>query len=136
FIEVCRATGLDPFLKEIWYVPNIGVMAGRDGYLRVANQSPMFDGMETAIERDPKTNVPIKAVCRVWRKDRAHPVQCEAYYSEYAKPAPVWKQYPSAMIGKVAEVMALKRSFSINGVVTEEEIGKRPPAIVDLPKET
>jgi hypothetical protein len=27
------------------------------------------------------------------------------------------------MIGKVAEVLALKRSFSINGVVSEEEIG-------------
>ena len=27
------------------------------------------------------------------------------------------------MISKVAEVLALKRSFSINGVVTEEEIG-------------
>jgi hypothetical protein len=31
------------------------------------------------------------------------------------------------MISKVAEVLALKRSFSINGVVTEEEIGPQEP---------
>ncbi|HYT08966.1 MAG TPA: RecT family recombinase [Rugosimonospora sp.] len=134
FIEVCKSTGLDPFLKEIWFVPGVGIMAGRDGYLRVANRHPQFDGMKTVVERDAK-NVPIKAVCEVWRKDRAHSVSCEAYFNEYVKPTPSWKQYPSAMIGKVAEVMALKRSFSINGVVTEEEIGRNPPAPVGVPVE-
>jgi hypothetical protein len=123
FIEVARSTGLNPWLKEIWYVPEKGIiMAGRDGYLRVANENPQFDGMETRVERDDK-KIPIKAVCTVWRKDRGHPITCEAYYSEYRKSSPVWTQYPSAMISKVAEVLALKRSFAINGVVSEEEIG-------------
>ncbi len=122
FIEVCKSTGLNPFLKEIWYVPSVGVMAARDGYLRVANQHPQFDGMETRVERDDK-NIPIKAVCTVWRKDRGHPIISEAFYNEYRKGGNVWQTYPSAMIAKVAEVLALKRSFAINGVVTEEEIG-------------
>lgn len=123
FIEVCKTTGLNPFLKEVYYVPEKGIiMAARDGYLRVANENPQFDGMETTVERD-NNKVPIKATCRVWRKDRAHPVTCEAYFSEYKKNSPVWTQYPSAMISKVAEVLALKRSFTINGVVTEEEVG-------------
>lgn len=127
FLAVCKRTGLDPFLKEIWYVPDRGtIMAGRDGYLRVANEHPMFDGMETRVERD-SNNIPIKAICSVYRKDRSHPITCEAYYSEYKKASPVWNQYPSAMISKVAEVLALKRSFSINGVVTEEEIGDGEP---------
>jgi phage recombination protein Bet len=122
FIEVCKSTGLSPFLKEIYFVPGVGVMAGRDGYLRKANEDPQFDGMETRVERDER-NIPIKAVCSVWRKDRSHPVICEAYFNEYQKQSDVWKKYPSAMIAKVAEVLALKRSFSINGVVTEDEIG-------------
>lgn len=122
FIEVAKATGLNPWLKEIWFVPNVGVMAGRDGYLRVANDHPAFDGMETRVERDER-GVPIKAVCTVWRKDRNHPVISEAYYDEYKKTSQVWQTYKSAMIQKVAEVMALKRSFAINGVVSEEEIG-------------
>ncbi len=139
FIEVCRSTGLNPFLKEIWCaVPMkngvrsqygaVLIMAGRDGYLRVANEHPMFDGMETRVDRDEKTKTPIKATCSVWRKDRSHPITCEAYFSEYYKPSygdkpGIWDTYKSAMIGKVAEVLALKRSFSINGVVSEEEIG-------------
>jgi phage recombination protein Bet len=122
FLEVCRATTLNPFLREVWFVPSVGIMAGRDGYLAIANRHPQFDGMETRVTRDEK-NVPIKAVCTVWRKDRSHPIICEAYYSEYRKSSGVWSQYPSAMISKVAEVLALKRSFAINGVVTEEEIG-------------
>ncbi len=123
FIEVCKSTGLNPFLKEVYYVPEKGIiMAARDGYLRVANEHPQFDGMETTVERDER-NIPIKAVCRVWRKDRNHPTTCEAFFNEYKKNSPVWTQYPSAMISKVAEVLALKRSFSINGVVTEEEVG-------------
>lgn len=124
FIEVCRSTGLNPFIKgEIWYVAEKGIiMAGRDGYLRVANENPNFDGMKTVVERDAK-NQPISATCTVWRKDRSHPIECTAFFSEYNKQSPVWKQYPSAMIQKVAEVLALKRSFAINGVVTEEEIG-------------
>jgi phage recombination protein Bet len=126
FIEVCRATGLNPFLREVWFVPSVGIMAGRDGYLAIANKHPQFDGMSTHVDRDDKM-VPIKATCTVWRKDRGHPIICEAYYSEYKKGGNVWSQYPSAMISKVAEVLALKRSFAINGVVTEEEIGSGEP---------
>ena len=123
FIQVCRSTGLNPWLKEIYFVAEKGlIMASRDGYLRIANEHPMFDGMETRIERDAK-NVPVKATCSVWRKDRSHAITCEAYYSEYRKPGQVWQQYPSAMIGKVAEVLALKRSFAIDGCVSEEEMG-------------
>lgn len=124
FIEVCRATGLNPFIREIWFVPGVGVMAGRDGYLAAANRHPQFDGMETLVERDA-AGIPIKATCKVWRKDRSHPITCEAYYNEYKKASSVWTTYKSAMIGKVAEVLALKRSFSINGIVTEEEIGEQ-----------
>jgi phage recombination protein Bet len=127
FLEVCRSTGLDPFLKEIYFVAEKAIiMASRDGYLRVANEHPQFDGMETHVERD-KNMVPIKATCSVWRKDRRHAIICEAYYNEYKKAGPVWTQYPSAMISKVAEVLALKRSFAINGVVTEEEMGQQEP---------
>jgi phage recombination protein Bet len=135
FIEICKETGLSPWLKEIYFVPEKSIiMASRDGYLRVANEHPQFDGMETKVERDER-NVPIKATCSVWRKDRSHAITCEAYYSEYKKPGPVWSQYPSAMISKVAEVLALKRSFAINGVVTEEEMGsERASNVATMPQ--
>jgi len=48
-------------------------------------------------------------------------------FQEYYKPAGnIWKTYPSAMILKVAESIALKKAFSINGLVTQEEMDAAP----------
>lgn len=122
FIEVCKATGLNPFLREIWCIAKTNtIMTSRDGYLAIANRHPAFDGIQTEVVREGKKIV--KAICTVWRKDRAHPVICEAWFDEYVKPnSNVWQTYPSAMIMKVAEALALKRSFAISGLVTQEEI--------------
>src|SRR5258706_835187 len=63
FLQVCKATGLNPFLREVWCIPATNtIMTSRDGYLRVANDNPNFDGMETKVERDDK-GIPIKATC-------------------------------------------------------------------------
>lgn len=133
FLEVCRSTGLNPFLREVWFIQNKNqpessqIMAGRDGYLRVANEHPAFDGMETKVEWNGERTTPIRAVCTVWRKDRTHPITMEAEWRDYYKSgSAVWTQYKGAMISKVAEVLALKRAFSINGVVTEEEVATEP----------
>lgn len=47
-------------------------------------------------------------------------------YVEANKNSPTWKQYPSAMIQKVAEVGALRRQFNLSGVVAAEEVGAEP----------
>jgi len=57
------------------------------------------------------------------RKGR-RPVVKWAEFSEYKKSNNVWNSYPSAMICKVAEVMALKAQFGINGFVSQEEAGE------------
>src|SRR5688572_2171797 len=43
---------LDPFLKEIWYVPEVGIMTGRDGYLKIALRHPGYDGIVSAAVRE------------------------------------------------------------------------------------
>jgi phage recombination protein Bet len=142
FVELCNATGLNPLLREIWCaVPmkdgkrnpygQVLIMAGHAGYLRIANEHPQFDGMHTEILRE-KDGIPIKAVCEIWRKDRSHSTKFEAYFSEYYKPGyngkpSIWDTYKSAMIAKVAEIMTIKRCFSIHGLVSPEEIGEQNP---------
>ena len=39
----------------------------------------------------------------------------EVEFSEYNKDTNIWRNSPSAMIQKVAEVFVLKRAFGING---------------------
>lgn len=120
------------------------IMASRDGYLAIANRHPQFDGMESDVvcEGDTfirkggqvehsygaKRGAIIGAYALVYRKDRTRPAYFFAQWSEYgARNAgnswSPWSKYASAMNTKVAEAMALKRAFSISGLVTEEEMG-------------
>ncbi len=143
FLNIAAKYELDPFLREIWFA-GMGnrntIITGRDGYLKIANRDPNFDGMKSDVvhagDKFMKDGDDVKhaynvqnrgpivgAYAIVYRKDRKHPTYCFAPFNEYNKGVNVWRQYPSAMIIKVAETMALKRAFSISGLVTEEEIG-------------
>ncbi|GAC1439069.1 MAG: hypothetical protein NVSMB58_35410 [Terriglobales bacterium] len=145
FLTICNQYQLDPFLKEIYFVPGVGVMTGRDGYLKVAMRDANYDGIVSAavcegdeFEINPvlpevkhkfgaKRGEVIGAYALVFHKQR-RPAVCFAPFSEYRKSSSIWQTYKSAMICKVAEVLALKRQFGINGLVTEEEIGLQSAA--------
>jgi phage recombination protein Bet len=146
FMHLAQSYGLDPFLKEIWclkYGSNqpATVFTSRDGYLKIASRDVQMDGIQSdvvydgdALEKLPDGRVRhtygnprgavIGAYALVYRKDRSMPAYFYAPLTEYnAGNNPTWKKYPSAMIVKVAEAMALKRAFSISGLVTQEELG-------------
>jgi len=144
YLTIAAKYELDPFLHEIWFT-KIGdrntIITGRDGYLKIANRHPEYNGMISDVvcagDKFLKDGDIVKhaydiqnrgaiigAYAVVYRKDREHPSYFFAPFREYNKGGRgVWGQYPSAMIIKVAEAMALKRAFSISGLVTEEEIG-------------
>lgn len=50
FAQVCDETGLNPYLKEIWFVKygenEPTITTGRDGFLKVANMDPLFMGVQ------------------------------------------------------------------------------------------
>ena len=64
----------------------------------------------------------IGAYAIVYRNDWIKPAYFYAPMKDYDKKAGCWLQYPHAMILKVAEAMALKRAFTISGLVTAEEV--------------
>lgn len=71
----------------------------------------------------PERGKLIGAYAMVFRKDRSRAAYFYAPMAEYnAGSNPTWKKYPTAMIIKVAEACALKRAFSISGLVTQEEM--------------
>jgi len=116
------------------------MMTSRDGYLRVAQDDTNFNGIKSFVvkegdvfEVDAQTDQIIHkfgikrgkilgAWCAVYHKQR-RPVTCFVDFAEYYDDkSTTWKKYPSAMIMKVAEVLALKRQFGISGLVTQEEL--------------
>jgi phage recombination protein Bet len=142
FLHIANTYGLDPFLKEIFYSEQMKtIITSRDGYLKVAQRDPEFDGIQSmAVCENDEFSIDMEknkvnhsfgkggrgkvigawAVC--YRKGR-RPVIAYADYEEYNKKNPIWNTYKSAMCCKVAEVFALKRQFGISGLVTQEEMG-------------
>ncbi|MBM0064965.1 RecT family recombinase [Alkalicoccobacillus gibsonii] len=172
FMHLAQRYQLDPFTKEIWFIKrpkkqkdNKGnwdykrlengeidyegvdpiIMTSRDGYVKVAQSDPEFEGLNSFEIRkkdnfsfNPMTNQMVHdfgsdrgeitgawAICKRKGRDPAIAVVDFKEYSSAAGSNPVWKSYPSAMIKKVAEVIVLKRQFNISGLVTEEEMPKQ-----------
>jgi phage recombination protein Bet len=142
FLHLSKTYGLDPFAKEIWFIKMRGapvIMTSRDGYLKIANNNPTFEGLvsDVVYEGDSFKKMPdsvdhqygvnkrgkiLGAYALVYRKNVRFPIYVFAPYQDYIKPSDVWRQYPHAMILKVAESMALKRAFSLSGLVSREEM--------------
>ena len=142
FLSIAGTYNLNPFLKEIWCIKmggKAGITTSRDGYLKIANRDSHYRGMVSDVvysnDKFMKTKDGVEhsytaergriigAYACVYRDDRDYPAYFFAPMSDYDKKDGTWKTYPHAMIQKVAESMALKRAFSISGLVTEEEIG-------------
>ena len=125
FAEMCRATGLNPALKEIWAIKAGGrlqLMTGINGFLKIANSHPQFDGME--VENTFEGTQLVSCTVKVHRKDRKFPAIATAYMAEYAKPTPIWKQMPSVMLAKCAKSLAIREAFiqELGGLYTAEEM--------------
>ena len=141
FLHIAKTYGLDPFNKEIFFWKIKGkptIMTSRDGYLKIADRHEEYNGLVSDVVRENDkfrrkaqgidheygTNRGdiIGAYALVYRKDREYPIYVFSPFQEYFAGTRVWSQYPSAMILKVAESMALKRAFTVSGLVTAEEM--------------
>jgi len=141
FMHIAKSYGLDPFNGEIFFWKMNGkptIMTSRDGYLKIADSHPSYDGLVSDVVRAndvfkrERDNINheygadrgdiIGAYALVYRKDRRYPVYVFAPFKEYNAGTRVWAKYPSAMILKVAESMALKRAFTVSGLVSREEM--------------
>ncbi len=134
FMYLCGAYGLDPFLKEIFFSKGSAgkpatFMIARDGYLKIANKSHYFNGMESdtvyegdKITKDSRGRYVVEygeahtifdiskltgAYCNVFRKDREFCSSVLVSYEDSKKNNSVWQTYPNIMITKVAEEHAL-----------------------------
>lgn len=159
FLYLAQKYGLDPFRKEIWFIKRAKknadgkydyenaesvIMTSRDGYLKIAQSDPDFDGVKSFVvkegdhfEIDAMTDQVVHRfgmkrgkIMGAWAiayHKKRKPVICFVEFDEYKGTGPIWSKYPSAMIQKVAEVFVLKRQYSINGLVTQEEIETNIP---------
>ena len=114
---VATQHGLNPFTNEIYAFPSNGgitPVVGVDGWARIINANPQFDGME--FEQDAES-----CTCKIYRKDRSHPVSITEFMSECARNTQPWKSHPRRMLRHKAMIQAARLAFGFAGIYDEDE---------------
>ncbi|EQD73114.1 phage recombination protein Bet, partial [mine drainage metagenome] len=124
-LEVARRIGLDVWLGQVKFLrfdpaDKIHPFVGIDGMRAVAERSGQYDGREIDVElaKGPDgREKPVKAVCRVHRKDWSRPLVEEVWFEEAVRkrkdgqPTRPWVEMPVTMLRKAAEERALRASL-------------------------
>lgn len=110
---------LNPWVKEIYAFPdrNNGIVpvVGVDGWSRIINSHPQFDGMD--FEQDAES-----CTCIIHRKDRSHPVKVTEWMDECKREgAGPWKTHPKRMLRHKAMIQAARLAFGFTGVFDQDE---------------
>lgn len=123
FLLVARQHKLNPFTKEIFAFPSRGgiqPVVSVDGWMKLINSHPEFDGMEFADTL--AADGTLQAVtCRIFRKDRSHPVSVTEYMSECKRNTDTWKQWPARMLRHKAAIQAARYAFGFAGIMEPDE---------------
>nr|DAJ90380.1 MAG TPA: RecT protein [Caudoviricetes sp.] len=158
FTSLCKARGLNPFLKEAYcikYKNNPAqIVVGKDAVLKRAIKNPNYDGMESGViiqNKETSEIIERKGTfylrdsenlvggwAKVYRKDWQHPIYCSVGFDEVAQKKSDgnlnvnWSGKGATMVEKVAKVRALRETFveELGGMYEAEEMG------VDLSSET
>lgn len=149
FVGLGKASGLNPFTREIWaikYDKNAPaqVFIGRDGYRKAAQAHIEYDYHQSdSVYENDKFEVVngevkhgysltnrgklIGAYCIAKRHKSSRPLYVFVELSEYSTGKSVWRDKPSTMIKKVAESQCLRACFQdlLGGTYGEEEMSDR-----------
>jgi hypothetical protein len=110
--------GLNPWTKEIYAFPDksngIVPVVGVDGWARIINSHPEFDGME--FEQDAES-----CTCSIHRKDRGHPITVTEYLAECTRNTGPWGSHPRRMLRHKAMVQCARLAFGYAGIYDADE---------------
>lgn len=120
FCIVANQYKLNPFLKEIYAFPNknggIVPIVGIDGWLRLINTHPDFDGLSVEMGKDGT-----ECTCRIYKKGMSHPVEVTEYLDECRRSTEPWKQWPRRMLRHKAIIQCGRVAFGFGGIYDEDE---------------
>lgn len=124
FYLVCQEYGLNPVLKEIYAFPTRGggimPIVSVDGWSRMMNDHPAFDGIEFVAAEDDDGNM-TAITAKIFRKDRGHPVSVTEYMEECKRNTDPWKQWPRRMLRHKAQIQAARIAFGFSGIMEPDE---------------
>ena len=122
---VANTYKLNPLTKELYAFPAKGggivPVVSIDGWLRIINDHPQMDGLETSYELD-EVGQPLSCTATIWRKDRSRPVVVTEVLSECRRNTDAWKM-PFRMLRHKAIIQCARVAFGFSGIMDEDEAG-------------
>ena len=128
---------LNPFTKEIFAFSDKGAIVpvvSVDGWSRIINEHPAFDGMEFSYSDEivtmPGGAKPAPAWCEVaiYRKDRTRPTVVREYLDEVYQPprgangyAGAWQSHTKRFLRHKALIQGARIAFGFAGIYDEDE---------------
>lgn len=126
---VANQYNLNPWTKEIYAFPdkNNGIVpvVGVDGWARIINGNPQFDGMKFEQDDDSCT-------CKIFRKDRNHPIEITEYMSECKRAAGPWQSHPKRMLRHKAMIQCARLAFGFVGIYEPDEAERIQEGMKDI----
>ncbi len=151
FAEVCKRTGLDPFMKQIYMIKRPGgedgekqitIQAAIDGLRIIAERSGKYEGqlgpfwcgpdgqwLEAWLDFEYPPNA-----CRIGilHKGFSQPLWATAHFHEYVQrksggqPTRIWQKMPANQLAKCAEALGLRKAFpmELSGIYTTDEMAQ------------
>lgn len=124
---VCATYGLNPLVKECAAFVSGGklsVVVMVDGWYKLVNRRPEFDGVEFDDKFDDKGNL-ASITCRMFIKGRERPVCVTEYMSECRDPkSSVWTKWPARMLRHKAYIQCARMAFGITEVIDDDEASR------------
>lgn len=116
---------LNPWTKEIYAFPdkNNGIVpvVGVDGWLRIINEHPQFDGLEFNEVSSDDGKLPLYTECVIYRKDRSHPTKVREYFGEVKRGTQPWQSHPRRMLRHKALIQCARVAFGYAGIYDQDE---------------
>lgn len=132
-LVVAEQYNLNPWTKEIYAFPdrNHGIVpvVGVDGWSRIINSHPQFDGMDFDEGPLNERKIPEYIECKMHRKDRSHPVCVKEYFAEVARDVGPWKSHPRRMLRHKAMIQCARLAFGFVGIFDDDEAERIKEAI-------
>ena len=143
-LVVADQYGLNPFTKEIYAFPDkqngIVPVVGVDGWSRIINSHPEFNGMDFRQSEAIDTTLagakpcPEWIECVIYRKDRAHPIVVREYLDECYRPpfkgsgsngpyevSGPWQTHTKRFLRHKTMIQAARIAFGFGGIFDQDE---------------
>ena len=118
-LVVANQYTLNPWTKEIYAFPdkNNGIVpvVGVDGWSRIINSHPQFDGIE--FEQNDES-----CTCIIYRKDRTRPIKVTEWMAECKRNGMgPWQSHPRRMLRHKAMIQCARLAFGYGGIYDQDE---------------